>query len=159
MPQESEEERLACRGRYLSLQIIHKNMMPVFSIIFSCVVIIWELLLIASLFCSITLYNAMDNPIFMDMALRVILGIVFLNLYLNYCGNIYATSKNYLELCLQQNGNGTMLEWEKYYYKACRPLSFTIGQFSTIKKLTYLVVLSDIILAKLCDLLIAYKVT
>lgn len=38
-------------------------------------------------------------------------------------------------------------------------LAFTIGQISIINKITYLIVWSDIILANLAELLIAYKTT
>lgn len=99
----------------------------------------------------------MDIATRISTTIRVMLGLAYLYVFLLYCGKIYENSKTYLQSYLR-SAQG-LLKWEKYFYKSCRPIAFTIGQFSTIDRMTYLTVLSDIVLANVSDLLIAYKAT
>lgn len=131
--------------------------MPIFSIIFSTLIILGQFIAITALFCSIKFYNEMDISTRISMSIRTILGLAYLFIFIHYCGSIFECSKMFYEYNLRNYK--CLLKMEKYIYKSFRPIRFTIGQFSTIDKITYLIVLSDIILANLADLLIAYKTT
>lgn len=143
------------RRRYKYLQLIHCEFTAIFHTFTSTQLVLAEGTAIVALFCAIGLINQANAGIIVLMFFVGIVVLILLQIILYLFGEVFEISNKYPRSYLKSGSKLT--KWEVGYYKSCKPFGFQIGGFSMVKKMTYLNVLSDIILAKVCDLIITFK--
>lgn len=110
---------------------------------------------IVCLFCAIGLFNQtnISTTIFVTLVSNLVINCLHIIIYL--FGEIFENSQEYSKSYLKNDLQ--ISKWEKSYYKSCKPFGFRINKLVMINTATNLYIMSDIVLARVCDLLIAFK--